>query len=161
MTNLMISNWSRVFRNQGIFYVHGTVHLNSISINVQQEASIHSLSVTCTTYFGWYLHSSSGAQITVSTASGASQPLLLPVGIERSWDLIATGSSNSWLAQDAVDTVICVPDDGWRDHSKYVEQFRDKLCMVMTFVVLVVFYEITNVDCVYWSDTTIYIYIYR
>jgi len=25
------------------FYVHGTVHRNSVSINVQQDASIHSL----------------------------------------------------------------------------------------------------------------------
>jgi len=27
----------------------------------------------------------------------------------------------------AVDTVICAPDDGWRDHPKHVEQFRDKI----------------------------------
>jgi len=39
------------------------------------------LSVNCSTCFGWFLHPSSGAQITVSTASGAGQPLLLPVGI--------------------------------------------------------------------------------
>ena len=39
------------------------------------------LSVNCCTYFGWFLHPSSGALITVSTASGTSQRLLLPVGI--------------------------------------------------------------------------------
>ena len=36
------------------------------------------LSVNFSTYFGWFLHPSSGTQITVFTASGTSQPLLLP-----------------------------------------------------------------------------------
>jgi hypothetical protein len=33
---------------------------------------------------------------------------------------------------DAVDTVVCAPDDGWRYHTKHVEQFSDinKLCKV-------------------------------
>jgi len=26
---------------------------------------------------------------------------------------------------DAVSTVVCAPDDGWRYHPKHVEQFRD------------------------------------
>jgi hypothetical protein len=26
---------------------------------------------------------------------------------------------------EAVDTVICAPDDGWRYHPKHVEQFTD------------------------------------
>jgi len=51
------------------------------------------LSVNCSTYFGWFLHPSSGAQITVSTASGTSQPLLLPVAIVEELGLqSATGS---------------------------------------------------------------------
>jgi hypothetical protein len=31
---------------------------------------------------------------------------------------------------DAVDTVVCAPDDGWKYHTKHVEQFPDikKLC---------------------------------
>jgi len=33
----------------------------------------------------------------------------------------------SWLVPDAVDTVICAPDDGWRNHPKHVEQFTDKI----------------------------------
>ena len=54
-----------------------------MSINVQQDATTHSLfylqiALQC---FGWSLHPSSGAQIAVSTASGTSQPLLLPVAI--------------------------------------------------------------------------------
>jgi len=37
--------------------------------------------VYCSTCFGWFLHPSSGTQITVSTASGTGQQLLLPVGM--------------------------------------------------------------------------------
>ena len=42
---------------------------------VQQDATIYSLfiSVNRSTYFGWYLHPSSGAHVTVSTASGISK----------------------------------------------------------------------------------------
>ena len=43
---------------------------------------------------------------------------------------IAAGSSNGVTIPDAVDTVVCAPDDGWRYHPKHVEQFPDinKLC---------------------------------
>jgi hypothetical protein len=30
-----------------------------------------------------------------------------------------------WQISDAVDTVICAPDDGWKYHPKHVEQFPD------------------------------------
>jgi hypothetical protein len=39
------------------------------------------LSLNCCTYFGWFLHPSSEGQITLSTASGTSQPWLLPVAV--------------------------------------------------------------------------------
>jgi hypothetical protein len=37
-----------------------------------------------------------------------------------------------WQIPDAIDTVVCAPDDGWRYHPKRVEQFPDinKLCNV-------------------------------
>ena len=43
-----------------------------VSINIQQDTVIYSLfiSANCSTYFGWYLHPSSGAHITVSAVSG-------------------------------------------------------------------------------------------
>ena len=35
----------------------------------------------------------------------------------------------------AVDTVVCAPDDGWRYHSKHVEQFSDKInCVTLHLV---------------------------
>jgi hypothetical protein len=37
-----------------------------------------------------------------------------------------------WQIPDAVDKVVCAPDDGWKYHPKHVEQFLDinKLCDV-------------------------------
>jgi len=40
---------------------------------------------------------------------------------------IVTGGNNGWLVPDAVNTVICAPDDGWRNHPKHIEQFTDKI----------------------------------
>jgi hypothetical protein len=44
----------------------------------------------------------------------------------------AADSSNGVTIPDAVDTVVCAPDYGWKYHPKHVEQFSDinKLCNV-------------------------------
>ena len=44
-------------------------------IYIQQDATLHSLFISgnCSTCSGWYLHPSSGAHTTVSTASGTCQ----------------------------------------------------------------------------------------
>ena len=46
-----------------------------ILIYIQQDATWHSLFISgnCSTCFGWYLHPSSGAHTTLSTASGTCQ----------------------------------------------------------------------------------------
>jgi hypothetical protein len=36
---------------------------------------------------------------------------------------------------DAVDTVVCAPDDGWWYHPKHVEQFPDKINYIMLHLV--------------------------
>jgi hypothetical protein len=76
---------------------------------IQQDATLHNLFISgnCSTCFGWYFHPSSGAHTTVSTVT-------------------------VWQIPDAVDTVVCAPDDGWKYHPKHVEQFpnRNKLCNV-------------------------------
>jgi hypothetical protein len=48
------------------------VHRKNIPIYIQQDATLHSLFISgnCSTCFGWYFHPLSGAQTTVSTASG-------------------------------------------------------------------------------------------
>ena len=107
----------RVFK----FNIYGSMHRKYIPIYIKQDATLHSLFIpgNCSTCFGWYCHPSSGAHTTVSTAS----PLLLPA---------ATAAVTMWQIPDAVDTVVCAPDDGWGYHPKHVEQFPDinKLCKV-------------------------------
>jgi hypothetical protein len=54
-------------------------------------------------------------QTTVSTASGICQTVT--------------------QIPDAVDTVVCAPDDGWRYHLKHVKQFPDKInCVTLHLV---------------------------
>jgi len=79
-------------------------------ITVQQDATIYSLfiSVNRSTCFGRYLHPSSGAHVTVSTASGISKTVTATCREGR-----------------AVDTVTLAPDDGWRYRPKHVERFTD------------------------------------
>ena len=57
------------------FNVHGSVHRKYIPIHIQQDATLRSLFISgnCCTCFRWYLHPSSGAHTTVSTASGICQ----------------------------------------------------------------------------------------
>jgi len=59
--------------------------------------------------FRWYHHPSSGAQTTVSTTSGICHTVTV------------------WQIPDAVDAVVCAPDDGWWYHREHVEQFPDKI----------------------------------
>ena len=58
-----------------LFNVHGSVHCGYILIYIQQDAKLHNLFISgnCSTCFRWYLHPSSGAHTTVSTASGTCQ----------------------------------------------------------------------------------------
>ena len=63
------------------------------------------ISGNCFTCFGWYLHPSSGAHTTVSTASGICH------------------------------TVVCALDDGWWYHPKHVKQFPDIInCVTLHLV---------------------------
>jgi hypothetical protein len=39
-----------------------------------------------------------------------------------------------WQIADAVDTVVCAPDDGWWYHPKHVEQFPDKINCVTLYL---------------------------
>jgi len=46
-----------------------------------------------------------------------------------------TLSITVWQIPDAVDTVVCAPEDGLRYHPKYVEQFPDKInCVTLHLV---------------------------
>ena len=104
-----------------------------MSIIIQQDATIYSLFVSsnCSTCFGWYLHPSSGARITVSTVSGIIETVTANCH-QRDWTGTVPIQPRSRqvvvmvsLMPDTVDTVIRAPDDGWRYHPKHVEQFAD------------------------------------
>ena len=57
------------------FKVQGSAHRKYILMYIQQDAMLHSLFISAnySTCFGWYLHPSSGAHTTVSTASDTCQ----------------------------------------------------------------------------------------
>jgi hypothetical protein len=102
-----------------------------IPIYIQQDATLHSLFISgnCSACFGWYHHPTSGMQTTLSTASGICHTV---TAICRYLGRAGTGLSVLWRrTPDAVDTVVCAPDDGWRYHQKHVEQFPDKINGVM------------------------------
>ena len=112
------SNWGTTIPHRHfvifLFNVQESVDHNYILMYtyIQQDANSHSLFISgnCSACFGWYLHPSSGAHKTVSTASGTYQTVIL---------------HRVWQMPDAVDTVVCAPDDGRRYHPKYIEQFPE------------------------------------
>jgi hypothetical protein len=67
--------------------------------------TVYYISVNCSTCFGWYLHPSSGAHVTVITAYSSGQT-------------ISATFRYRGEVPDAVIRVICAPDDGWSYHSK-------------------------------------------
>ena len=74
-----------------MFNVHGSVHRNNILVHKsQQDAHVTEfiLSDSCSTCFGYYYHPSSGAQTTVTTASGNRYTVLLPAAIVEELELI-------------------------------------------------------------------------
>jgi len=68
-----------------------------VSVIIQQDATIYSLFISenCCTCFGWYLHPSSGAHITVPTVTG--------------------------IVETATTTYLQVAEDGRNYRPKYVE----------------------------------------
>ena len=108
------------------FNIQGSVYRKYIPIYIQQDAKLQSLfiSVNCSTCFGWYLHPSSGAHTTVSTASGTCQTVTATCRYR------GEVGTTAWQVPNTVDTVACARDDGWRYHPKHVEQFPEinKLC---------------------------------
>ena len=105
-------------------------------INARRDATtIYSLFIAadCSTCFWWWHHPSSGAHITVFTASGTGRSVWAATSCYRGWidtlpslfpTTIAGGTAQTLrLVPDTVNTVICTPDDGWFHHPKHVGQF--------------------------------------
>jgi len=94
-----------------------------------QHYTVHLFLKNCSTCFGWYLHTSSGAHTAVFTVSGTCQTLLLPAAIveelELVWVWFGSYTDLFWCGcwPDTANTAVCAPDDVWRYHPKHVEQF--------------------------------------
>jgi hypothetical protein len=80
----------------------------STSIYIQQDATLLSLFISgnCSTCFGWYHHTSSGAHTTVSTASGIFQTV---TAICRYCGRVGTGLRVLWVAYAIHSTLKLVP----------------------------------------------------
>jgi hypothetical protein len=92
------------------------VHLNNILIYIQQDATLHSLFYLETT-----LHVLGG---TINHHQERKQLYLQHLVFVTALQI-----------PDAVDTVVCAPDDGWWYHPKHVEQFPDKInCVTLHLV---------------------------
>jgi hypothetical protein len=74
-------------------------------------------------------------------------PLLLPAAIVAG-------------TPDAVDTVVCAPDDGWKYHLKHLEQFPDKInCVTLHLVgyILEYSYDAWTHECFKNKNISLYI----
>jgi hypothetical protein len=73
------------------------VHRKYIPIHIQQGATLHNLFISgnCSTCFRWYLHPSSGAHTTVSTASGICHTVLLDIYLYLEIALHVSGGTST------------------------------------------------------------------
>jgi hypothetical protein len=89
------------------FNVHGSVRRKNISIHIQQDAMLHSL---------FYLETALHILGVTSTHHQERIQLYLQ-------HLVFVTPLLLRHITDAVDTVVCAPDNGWWYHPKHVEQF--------------------------------------
>jgi hypothetical protein len=123
-TNIIVyvfrSKLLRVF-----FYVYGSVHRESMTIIVQQDATMYSLLYFCKLFY----------MFRVVTPPIIRSPYNCnyiiwhwpDFGKCSVWNQLKMGSMYIWYIPppDAVITVICASDDGWSYYPKYVEQFTE------------------------------------
>ena len=96
---------------------------------LQRDATIYILFIpaNCSTHFGWWHQPSSGAHITVFTASGTGRSVWAAIFRYRVWRYPPTISEGS--SSDITTSTRCCKysymcsDDGWCPHQKHVEQF--------------------------------------
>jgi hypothetical protein len=83
-------------------------HFRNILIYIQKDATLHSSS-----YLETALHVSGGTSTHLQERKQLYLQHLLFVTPLLLSAAIAAGNSNSLKIPDAVDTVVCAPDDGW------------------------------------------------
>jgi hypothetical protein len=110
-----------VFSWNAYFYIHGSVHRDSILIRsneMQQYAGIYLLQ-NYSTCFGCPSDPSPGEHKNVTAASGTATIFLQRGLIRPRWRNVV--APIIWPVPEAVVTVLCSPDDGCDGHPKHVE----------------------------------------
>ena len=105
----------------GYFYIHGSVHRNSILIRsnkMQQYAGVYLLQ-NHSTCFGCPSHPPSGVHKTVTAASGTATTFYQRGRIWPCWRKVV--AQILWPVPEAAVTVLCTPDGGCDGHPKHVE----------------------------------------
>ena len=96
--------------SSGMKLLENILFYSNILIYIQQDVTLHSL---------FYLETALRVSGGTSTHHQESKQLYLQY----------------LYLPDAVDTVVCSPDDGWRYHQKHVEQSPDKInCVTLHLV---------------------------
>jgi hypothetical protein len=114
---------SGIVASHWIFY--GCVHRESMSIIVQEDATVYSLLYFCKLPYMFRVvipHIIRGTyNCNYSIWHESNRLCYLPLWW-RSWNCVA---ETVWPVPDAVITVICAPDDGWNNHPKHVGQLTE------------------------------------
>jgi hypothetical protein len=114
-----VKSWYDVWRTDlDKFNVYGSVHRKYIPIFIQQDATLHTLFYLETALRvsgGTSTHHQKHIQLYLQHLVFFT-PLLLSAAI------VEKVAITVWQIPDAVDTVVCAPDDGWRYQSKHVKQ---------------------------------------
>jgi len=124
------------YNKQGwsFFYVHGSMHHESMSIIVQRMRlyTVYYISVNCSLYMFWVVNPPiirSTYNCNHSIWHWSNRLCYLPLSWS-SWNYSAVVPTTPrqqkvaetvWPVPDAVITGICAPDDGWSYHLKHVE----------------------------------------
>ena len=115
--HLIITGYFRYKSKSFPIFQYITNKMQLYTVYLYLETALHVSSGTCT-------HHQERIQLYLQHLV-FDTPLLLPAALRQ----VAV---TVWQIPDALNTVICAPDDGWRYHPKHVEQFPDinKLCKV-------------------------------
>jgi hypothetical protein len=105
------------------FYIHGSVHRDSILIRsneIQQYAGIYFLQ-NYSACFGCLSHPSSGVHQNLTAASGTGHSIWATTFCQRGLIRRKVVALTLWPVTEAAVTVLCTPDDGCDRHPKHVE----------------------------------------
>ena len=124
------------------------MHRKNIQIYIQQDATLHSL-----LYLETALRVSAVHPPIIRSTNNCIYSIWYLSHLYCYLPLYRQVAVTVWQIPDAVDTVVCAPDDGWRNHPKHVEQFPDKINRVTLHLVGYIYIlECDNKHCALWRS---------